>query len=301
VYLCSRTHKFIGILNGRCSGNSTALIQPSPYRLAMPSSQFSLPQTAQGFFPDAGLTHFLSRIENKVGVYLALTGAALSGVDLMHCGIANYYIPADGKDNLVDMMEANDGYHASMREYICMVDDTTWTDEPFSLAPNLEAIERCFGQPTIETITDALRVENSAWAKSTLDQLLKKCPLSLKVTLHALQLAPQLPLEEVLKLDFRVARGMMSTPEYTHGVRAFEARDFTHRWPRTIRDIRDSDVKALFGPDPTRPDLKLPFEDYHDPYEINWSLESRKRYKANQVEHGIVPHCPGVLDDIERS
>jgi enoyl-CoA hydratase/carnithine racemase len=277
------------------------LIQHSPFRFALPATQFSLPQTGQGYFPDAGLTHFLSRLENKVGTYLALTGAPLSGPDLVHSGIANFYMLADGKDNLVDLMEGNDGHHASMREYVSMVNDNVWMEEPFSLEPHLGAIERCFNQPTIEAIMEALQAEKSSWANMALDHLLKKCPLSLKVTLHALQLGPHLPLEEALKNDFRVGRALMSTPEYLGGVRAFAARDSSHRWPRTLRDIRETDVKALFGQDPKRADLQLPFEDYHDPYEINWSLEARKRYKQSQVEQGLSTNLPNVLDDIERS
>lgn len=300
VYLCSRIHKLVGLLNGRCSGNATALIQQSPYRFAQPSSQFTLPQTGQGYFPDAGLTHFLSRLEGQVGVYLALTGANLIGPDLMHAGITNFYMEQDGKEDLVELMSSGDGHHSSAREYICMVNDSEWLEKPYSLEPHLPAIARCFDKSSVEAIFTALEEERTPWAAQTLAGLQKKCPLSLKVTLHALQLGPTLPLEEALKNDFRVGRALMSTAEYMVGVKAAKAKDPSPQWPRTLRDIRDSEVKSLFQSDSNRPDLKLPFEDFPDPYEINWMLEARKREKRDKPD-SFPPAQAHVLDDIERS
>jgi hypothetical protein len=46
---------------------------------------------------------------------------------------------------------------------------------------NTEAINRCFSGGTLEEIFELLKKENTEWAKSTLEILQSKSPLTLKV------------------------------------------------------------------------------------------------------------------------
>jgi len=44
-----------------------------------------------------------------------------------------------------------------------MVNDSDWMDQPYSLQPHLEAIERCFGKSSVEAIFTALEEERTPW------------------------------------------------------------------------------------------------------------------------------------------
>jgi enoyl-CoA hydratase/carnithine racemase len=91
------------------------------YRVATESTTFAMPETAIGFFPDVGGSHFLSRLPGThlpalmrvscacacalptgsrcllradgVGNYVALMGARLGAPDLLHLNIATHFVP----------------------------------------------------------------------------------------------------------------------------------------------------------------------------------------------------------------
>jgi enoyl-CoA hydratase/carnithine racemase len=68
-------------------GGGVGLSVHGSYRVATEKSLFAMPETALGLFPDVGGSFFLPRLKpkvgpNKLGMYLALTGARLSGPEL---------------------------------------------------------------------------------------------------------------------------------------------------------------------------------------------------------------------------
>jgi len=57
-------------------------------------------------FPDVGGSHFLSRLEGSIGLYLALTGCRLKGEDVHRAGIASHYITHEnGLVRLLSLLE----------------------------------------------------------------------------------------------------------------------------------------------------------------------------------------------------
>src|SRR5690606_33356628 len=51
--------------------------------------------TGIGLFPDVGGGWYLSRLEGRVGQYLALTGARLDGGECLWAGLATHYLPSE--------------------------------------------------------------------------------------------------------------------------------------------------------------------------------------------------------------
>ena len=57
-------------------------------------------ETQIGFFADVGGSHFLPRLPGKLGVYLALTGRRLKGLDIVKAGIATHFISSSSLTDL---------------------------------------------------------------------------------------------------------------------------------------------------------------------------------------------------------
>ncbi|KAK9095371.1 hypothetical protein Scep_026840 [Stephania cephalantha] len=53
-----------------------------------------MPEASWGFFPDAGASHFLSRLPGFFGEYLGLNGARINGAEMLACGLATHFIPS---------------------------------------------------------------------------------------------------------------------------------------------------------------------------------------------------------------
>jgi 3-hydroxyisobutyryl-CoA hydrolase len=54
-----------------------------------------MPETAIGYVPDVGATHYLSLLDGKIGRYLALTGIEVKGRACQDIGLATHYVPSE--------------------------------------------------------------------------------------------------------------------------------------------------------------------------------------------------------------
>ena len=70
---------YITLIDGILMAGGAGISLHGGYRVATENTNFSMPQTAFGYFPDVGTCYLFSRISNKLGYYLALTGAQLKG------------------------------------------------------------------------------------------------------------------------------------------------------------------------------------------------------------------------------
>lgn len=91
---------YVALLNGIVMGGGVGLSVHGAYRVATEKAVFAMPETAIGFFPDVGGSHFLPRLPGKLGIYLALTGARLHGRDLFKAGIATHFVCSDRLEEL---------------------------------------------------------------------------------------------------------------------------------------------------------------------------------------------------------
>ncbi|WP_163447263.1 enoyl-CoA hydratase/isomerase family protein, partial [Escherichia coli] len=60
----------IVVLDGYVLGGGFGVAQACHIVESSEKSRFAMPETAIGFFPDVGATHFLSRLDD-IGVYMA--------------------------------------------------------------------------------------------------------------------------------------------------------------------------------------------------------------------------------------
>ena len=69
----------VAFMDGITMGGGVGISQPAKYRVATEHTRFAMPETGIGLFPDVGGGWYLPRLEGRVGVFLALTGARLDG------------------------------------------------------------------------------------------------------------------------------------------------------------------------------------------------------------------------------
>lgn len=74
------TIPYVALIDGVVMGGGVGLSVHSKYRVATEKTLFAMPETIIGLFPDVGGSHFLPRLEGKLGWYLGLTGIKLKGL-----------------------------------------------------------------------------------------------------------------------------------------------------------------------------------------------------------------------------
>lgn len=251
---------YIAIIDGITMGGGVGLSVHGKYRIATERTMFAMPETAIGLFPDVGGSYFLPKLGGKLGLFLALTGHRLKGVDVAKVGIATHFV--DSKDIpqlLADLTQCNRNQPI---EEILNKHAKNISNQEFSLAPQLGIINECFSAPTVEEIFERLRKEGSTWSQSTVNTLKKMSPISLKITKVELEKGENLSLKESLQMEFGLAKAALegrSSTDFYEGVRALlKDKDQNPKWnPITLEAVTDEMVQEHFKPVPPEEQLKL--------------------------------------------
>jgi len=250
------TKPYIALLDGIVMGGGVGISVHGSHRVATENVLFAMPETGIGMFPDVGGTFFLPRLPGEIGMYLALTGARLKAADAVYAGVCTHYVPAARLPELqTALAESSEGAAADL-----LLD--SYAEEPEGeppLAAVRAVIDRCFAQPSVEAILDALDGEGTEWAAETRKALLAKAPMALKVTYRQQRLGRSLEFDDAMKVEYRLSQRFMAGHDFFEGVRAVIVdKDNAPRWdPARLEDVSDEAVDAYFKPLPGGRELEF--------------------------------------------
>ncbi len=156
-----------------------------------------MPETAIGFFPDAGGTYFLSRLKSNLGMFLGLTGQRLQGVDSYHAKLATHFVSSALRpsrltsssvirraqlfqiesikiDQLTEKLLALPKAECNSHR----VDELLHSLQASHLVPSslelcMPEIKKCFGADSVEEILGYLAAEDTSFAMNQLEVLSK--------------------------------------------------------------------------------------------------------------------------------
>ena len=209
-------------MDGVVMGGGAGIAMPCRTRIATLATQFAMPETGIGLFPDVGGGWFLSRLPGRIGEWLALTGRRLGAVDCLALGLATEFAP-----RAQAMMERSE-------------------------LPR-EDINRLFEGERMEDVMATLHADGSEFARLQLAEIMKRSPTSCKVALRQLRESRKLEqFVDVMKMEFRIVTRMLARPDIREGIRAFIIdKDAAPRWsPLRFDDVSDAEIDAIFAPLP---------------------------------------------------
>jgi enoyl-CoA hydratase/carnithine racemase len=246
---------FVALMHGLTMGGGAGLSVHGSHRVAAEDLIFAMPETGIGFFPDIGGSFFLPRCTGKTGIYLALTGARLHIADALYAGLVDHHVPKESFESLITAItEARLGENAHMDvtdiiSTFSMDIDSMDISTPL-LLENRNEINQYFSGKTMEEIMEALSGSENAWCQNVLTTLLKKSPVSLKVTLKELQYGSQMDFNDCLQMEFRIANRFLEAHDFYEGIRAaIIDKDQNPTWqPNTLEAITPETVKEFFAP-----------------------------------------------------
>jgi enoyl-CoA hydratase len=234
-------------MDGIVMGGGAGIAMPCRYRVATESTVFAMPETGIGFFPDVGAGWFLSRLPDRIGQWLALTGAKLDGADCLGLGLATHYLPRDELANVKARIKKTPD------ELEAILSDAS-VSPPLARIDELHTdIDRLFAIDRIEDIFTLLNADPSPWAKEQLAEIRERSPRSCKVALRALAECRALTqFSEIMRLEYRVASRLARKPDFSEGVRAFIIDKDNHpKWtPSQFEDVGDEEIDSIFAPLP---------------------------------------------------
>ncbi|RLV94309.1 3-hydroxyisobutyryl-CoA hydrolase mitochondrial [Spathaspora sp. JA1] len=219
-YMISTCPKpFVSIMDGITFGGGVGLSVHAPFRIATERTQVAMPEMDIGFFPDVGATFFLPRMDDKLGYYVALTGAVLKGVDAYHSGFATHYVKSENIPHLTKALSKNYSAEIDQSKFFAeinhIIDQFSEREYPqdykFVLTEdNLRIINQAFSQQSITDVFNYLQKEGSKFSLDTLDKLSKKPMTSLSIALELLNRGAKNSIKDQFELEMVAATNIVS-------------------------------------------------------------------------------------------
>jgi enoyl-CoA hydratase len=244
----------VAFMDGITMGGGVGISQPARFRVATENTKFAMPETGIGLFPDVGGGWYLSRLEGRVGQFLALTGSRIAGAGCLSLGLATHYLTsnvlAEAKSRIAtEDVERIDGILGTL----------SVTPPDSKIVETLFQINRHFASDKLEDILSSLEGDDSEWAMKELATLRTKSPQTCKVALR--QLAESLKLTDFadnMAMEYRIASRVIVRPDFAEGVRAVIVdKDNSPKWdPATAEGVTDALIDAIFAPLPAHEEWK---------------------------------------------
>jgi len=204
-------------MSGITMGGGLGISMHASDRVATPTSEFAMPETQIGLFPDVFARWHLARMPHEIGTHLAMTGLSIGAGDALWLGLADR---CDGEA------------------------------PPARLREHAEWIEECYAGSDAAAIVGRLEGHANPGAREAGAVIRTRCPMSVAVALEAVRRAAAVPSPEaLLDEELRLARALVHRPDFAEGVRAqLVDKDRRPRWdPARLEDVTPSDVAACFA------------------------------------------------------
>ncbi len=237
----------VAFMDGITMGGGVGISQPAPFRVATENTRFAMPETGIGLFPDVGGGWYLSRLEGRLGQFLALTGARLDGAECCAVGLATHYLPSevldDAKTRISEKPDRINGILGQLAGHLPRA----------RITGNLDKIDRFFASDRFEKILADLEADDSDWAVKERDTLGTKSPQTCKVALRQLkEAAAMASFADEMRNEYRIGYHVLVRHDFIEGVRALIVdKDGSPRWdPATPEEVSDQLIDEIFAPLP---------------------------------------------------
>ena len=256
AYIGRYPKPYVAFMDGIVMGGGIGLSGHGSHRIVTERSQLAMPETGIGLIPDVGGTWLLAHAPGETGIYLGLTGERMRGAGTMYARFADSFVPSS---RLADLAKALSEIQNSS-EVDSVIARFSEAPPPSDLASHAREIDATFCFDSVEKIRDALASMNTEWSRKTLEELDRRSPLALKLTLAAIRNARTLPsLEAALNVEYRLTVRLLEHGEFLEGVRALLVdKDKAPKWnPPRLADVTDEMVAQFLSPLPPDEALEL--------------------------------------------
>jgi enoyl-CoA hydratase len=238
----------VAFMDGITMGGGVGISQPARFRVATENTRFAMPETGIGLFPDVGGSWYLSRLEGRVGQFLALTGARIDGADCAALGLATHYLSADKTGDAKRRIseEDPDRLEGILGSLAVKPPESQLVDQD-----SIIRINRLFASDKFDEILAALDHDGSDWAIRERATLMTKSPQTCKVALRQLtEGAKMTDFADNMRMEYRIASRVLTRHDFIEGVRAVIVdKDNTPKWdPAKASGVTNTLLEAIFAP-----------------------------------------------------
>jgi enoyl-CoA hydratase len=241
----------VALMHGLVMGGGIGVSAHASHRVVTDGSVLGMPEVGIGLVPDVGGTWLLSRAPGELGTHLALSAARLGPGDAVELGLADWYVPAESLSALAGALGDIPVHESDVVGAVGAAIQDLARPAPWSpIAAGRAWIDQCYAADTIEDVLARLDVAPEPAAATAAEEIRRKSPTALKVTLAALRRARRLhSLAAVLAQEYRVSSRCFAAPDLAEGIRAQVIdKDRDPKWsPPALELVGEDQVRLYFA------------------------------------------------------
>lgn len=237
---------YVAIMNGIVLGGGVGVSAHGSHRIVTDDSRVGMPEVSIGYSPDVGGPFLLAHAPDNLGKHLGFTGQPVGAAEAIELGLADYFVPADALEALIDELISSGD--ATVIERVA-----TAPEGGFGEAR--EEMARVYSAETAEGVRDALEQLQAGggeehWSAGPLKAMKRNSPLGIKVTEQTLARAASMSLEEALTQEFWMSMNMQAHPEFAEGIRAqIIDKDRNPQWTyASLEEVPEDVVNGILTP-----------------------------------------------------
>lgn len=232
---------YIALINGIVMGGGVGVSVHGSHRIGTENTQFSMPETGIGFFPDVGGTYFLPRMPNKTGVYCALSAGRLKQGDALETGVLTHAVSEANLPEVAHALEAAEEIETALAPFLMR-------PQTGPVTQNADLIAACFGEQSVADILKRLEAANDPFAVGTAQSIRRNCPASLLIAFEQMQRGSALDFNACMTLEFRIVSRVLEGSDFFEGIRSVVVdKDNAPKWkPARLEDVDRDEMASYF-------------------------------------------------------
>ncbi|WP_145982369.1 enoyl-CoA hydratase/isomerase family protein [Rhodococcus sp. MTM3W5.2] len=231
---------YISLIDGAAMGGGLGISVHGSVRVVTERAVLAMPETAIGFFPDVGASHFLPRLTGAAGMYLGLTGARASAGDAVAFGLATHFVPSERLAELADAIRGGSATEA-LEKFGEQAPEAP-------LAARQAEIDEVFAQGTPADMLAGLTGDDE-WTTQARTALTAVSPTAAFVTAELIRRGADDELSRCLDRELALTAPVTTGPDFAEGVRAVLVdKDRNPSWsPSSLAEVDRDAIAALFA------------------------------------------------------
>lgn len=243
--------------HGIVMGGGLGLLAGASHRVVTEKSRIAMPEITIGLYPDVGGSYFLNRMPAGCGLFLGLTGASINAADAKFVNLADYFISAEHKIDLIEELllvnwESLDRLnHQKLSQLLAKFEKQDESLIPegnlHRFAPLLTELDECERvEAAVVKILDQ-QIEDK-WFNKAQSSLAHGSALTAHIIHRQLSVGKNLSIADCFRLELGLSVQCSAIGEFAEGVRALLIdKDNKPQWHfNTVHDVDDESVNNMF-------------------------------------------------------
>lgn len=243
--------------NGIVMGGGLGIMAGASHKVVTETSRIAMPEITIGLYPDVGGSYFLNHMPKGCGLFLGLTGASINATDAKFVGLADSFVPANKKQDVLDALLTtswgdNSGLnHQKLSDVLHSFENQHRGDLPSGNIKNhLNFIEPLADLASADAVADAiLSIEtDEKWLIKAQKSLKHGSPITANIVFQQLQRGKSMSLADCFRMELGLSVKCSELGEFAEGVRALLIeKDNAPKWKfDSIAAVDTSVIDDLF-------------------------------------------------------